>query len=199
MTARGRRSGGAGTCNGQERQPGRIFRATCGTFSTPERASRHNIQWIEQSNLHGADRSEIWQAAASRRQRGQKEEPRQQAVRKSRPLYFGTMRRRLTTPDPSDFSQHDHVVWCGDGPEALYSAAVAAFVRRRRSPVGAGPSSATCRAAQSEFVSPATSRILATAGRTSGGIGTKPLSTGRWAISRFGLHASMTPVLPRPK
>ena len=39
------------------------------------------------------------------------------------------MRRALTTANPCDFDTHDHVAWCGDGPEPLYTLAVKAFSR----------------------------------------------------------------------
>lgn len=36
-------------------------------------------------------------------------------------------RRRLTTSDPSQLCIHDHVAWCGEGPEALDGIAVSVF------------------------------------------------------------------------
>jgi len=36
-------------------------------------------------------------------------------------------RRQLTTSDPSELCIHDHVAWCGDGPEGIDRVAVAAF------------------------------------------------------------------------
>lgn len=37
------------------------------------------------------------------------------------------MRRQLVTSDPSELCAHDHVAWCGDGPDALHRLAVSAF------------------------------------------------------------------------